>query len=144
MQRLNDTRPLARYEIAVGSTIAPGDLVALNSYGKAVAAADTAGLRVIGVAERVQAGSVEIMDGIFSFANDTTNALTRGDRGAIAYVKDKNTVTASAGVNGIPAGIVVDVYDGEVYVQTAPAAVLAAIAAATASGSAPASGSGSN
>ena len=127
MQRLNGTRPLARYEIASGSTIAAGNLVALNGDGKAVPAADAAGLRVIGVAERVQNGSVEVMDGNFSFANDTTHALTRADRGKVAYVKDAGTV-ASQGTNGIAAGIVIDVFDGEVYLDVTPAAVRAALA----------------
>ena len=125
MQRLNGTRPLARYEIASGSTIVSGNLVALNGEGKAVPAADTAGLHVIGVAERVGGGSVEVMDGNFSFANDTTNALTRADRGKVAYVKDANTV-AGTGTNLIPAGIVIDVYESEVYLDVTPAAVKAA------------------
>ena len=33
MQRLNGTRPLGRYEIAGGSTIVSGNLVALNGDG---------------------------------------------------------------------------------------------------------------
>ena len=125
MQRLNGTSPLATYEIASGSTIVSGNLVALNGEGKAVPAADTAGLRVIGFADLVRNGTVEVTDGVGSFANDTTNALTRADRGKVAYVKDKETV-ASTGTNLIPAGIVVDVYGGEVYIDLTPAAGKAA------------------
>ena len=125
MQRLNGTRPLEKYEIASGSTIVSGNLVALNAEGKAVPAADTAGLRVIGIAEFARDGMVEVADGVFSFANDTTHALTRADRGKVAYVKDKDTV-ASTGTNLIPAGIVVDVYESEVYLDVSPAAVKAA------------------
>ena len=127
MQRLNGTRPLDRYGIASGSTIESGNLVALNGDGKAVPAADTAGLRVIGVAERVTDGAVEVTDGVFSFANDTTHALTRADRGKAAFVKDKSTL-ASEGTNGVVAGIVIDVYDGEVYVDMTPGALKAAAA----------------
>ena len=81
MLRLNGTCPLEKYEIASGSTVVSGNLVALNAEGKAVPAADTAGLRVIGVAEHIHNGMAEVADGIFSFANDTTHALTRADRG---------------------------------------------------------------
>ena len=125
MQRLNGTRPLARYEIASGSTIVSGNLVALNAEGKAVPAADTAGLIVIGAADRIENGYVEIMDGVFSFVNDTTHPLTRSDRGKVAFVKDAGTVTAASS-NSVPAGIVVDIYEGEVYLDVTPAAIKAA------------------
>lgn len=125
MQRLNGTRPLARYEIASGNTIVSGNLVALNGDGKAVPAADTAGLRVIGAADYIENGNVEVMDGVFSFANDTMYPLTRSDRGKVAFVKDADTVTASSS-NTIPAGIVVDICEGEVYLDVTPAAVRAA------------------
>ena len=127
MNRINGTSPLARYEIASGATITPRDIVALNGDGKAVCAADTAGLKVIGVAARVDAGGVEVESGIFSFANDTTHAVARTARGTACYIKDKATV-ASQGTNGIAAGIVIDVHDGEVYVDMTPAALKAALA----------------
>ena len=130
MQRLNGTRPLARYEIASGSTIVSGNLAALDNSGKAIPAADTADLIVIGAADRIENGSVEVMDGVFSFANDTTHPLTRSDRGKVAFVKDAVTVTASSS-NSVPAGIVVDVYEGEVYLDLTPAAIKAAVATNT-------------
>ena len=141
MQRLNGTRPLARYEIASGSSIVSGKLVALNAEGKAVPAADTAGLIVIGAADRIENGSVEIMDGVFSFANDTTHPLTRSDRGKVAFVKDAGTVTASSS-NSVPAGIVVDVYEDEVYLDVTPAAIKAATDTDTTYGAATASAAG--
>ena len=130
MQRLNGTRPLARYEIASGSTIVSGNLVALDNSGKAIPAADTTDLIVIGAADRIENGSVEVMDGVFSFANDTTHPLTRSDRGKVAFVKDAGTVTASSS-NSVPAGIVADVYEGEVYLDVTPAAIKAAVATDT-------------
>ena len=152
MQRLNGTNPLARYDIATGSTIGCGDLVALNGEGKAVPAADTAGLRVIGVAVDLREGQVEVEVGVFSFANASTNGLSRADRGSVAYVKDKATLDSVGGTNKIAAGIVVDVCDGEVYCDVTAAALAAArllaaaaVAAAVSdsdSGSATASGSG--
>lgn len=125
MNRINHSSPLARYEIASGSTIGYGEIVALNGSGKAVPAADTEGLRVIGVAVRVDGGEVEAASGIFGFANDTTHALTRADRGKAAFVKDSSTV-AGASTNGIVSGIVVDVDGGTVYIDLSPAAVAAA------------------
>ena len=99
MNRINGTSPLARYEIASGVTIEPRDIVALNGDGKAVPAADTAGLKVIGVAAKVDADGVEVESGIYSFTNDTTHAVTRAARGTACYIKDKATVTAT-GTNG--------------------------------------------
>ena len=130
MNRINGTSPLARYEIASGATIEPRDIVALNGDGKAVPAADTAGLKVIGVAAKVDADGVEVESGIYSFANDTTHAVTRAARGTACFIKDKATVTAT-GTNSIAAGIVVDVHDGEVYVDLSPAAIKAAGAITT-------------
>lgn len=127
MNRINGTSPLTRYEIASGATITPRDIVALNGDGKAVCAADTAGLKVIGIAAKVDADGVEVESGIFSFANDVSHPVARTARGAACYIKDKATV-ASEGTNGIAAGIVIDVYDGEVYVDMTPAALKAAIA----------------
>lgn len=141
MLRLNGTCPLEKYEIASGSTVVSGNLVALNTEGKAVPAADTAGLRVIGVAEHVHNGMAEVVDGIFSFANDSTHALTRSDRGKVVYVKDKDTV-ASTGTNLIPAGIVVDVCSDEVFVDVTPAALKAAADSDTVYGNAAPSAAG--
>jgi len=141
VKRINHYDPLARYEIASGSEIHAGELVALNSSGKAVPAADAENLRVIGVAWQVRDGEVAVETGIFALAPDTVSALSRADRGKIAYVKDKTTVSASGGTNSVVAGVVVDVYDGEVYVAVDPvtfalaehaAALVAAHAAQTA------------
>ena len=127
MNTISHSSPLARYEIATGAVIAHGDLLALNASGKAVPAADTEGLRVIGVAVRVDGSEVEAASGIFGFANDTTHALTRADRGKTAFVKDSAAV-ASENSNGIAAGIVVDVDGGTVYIDLSPAALKAAAA----------------
>lgn len=125
MNRINASAPLARYEAATGAVIESGNIVALDASGKAVPAADTAGLTVVGVARRVIDGEVEVLDGIFALANDTSKPLTRAKRGSAAYVKDAGTVAVS-GTNSIAAGIVVDVYDDEVYVDMTPAALAAA------------------
>lgn len=131
MNRLHGTMPLARYEIAANATIHAEELVALNAAGKAVPAADTAGLRVIGIAKSVTAEGVEIEDGIFALANDTTSPVTRAMRGKLCVVKDAATV-AAAGTNSIAAGLVVDVYDNEVYADLRLPALAVAVAQQTA------------
>lgn len=125
MSELRIGNPLTPYTIADGATINPGELVALNAAGTAVPASDTAGLTVVGIAERVEDGTVEVHCGIIGITNDTTAPVTRAMRAAAVYIKDANTVAASA-TNKIPAGICVDVYEGTVYVDTTPVAIAAA------------------
>lgn len=127
MKRINGTSPLARYEIASGAVIALGDIVALNGDGKAVPAADTAGLKVIGAAVLVDTDGVAVESGIFAVSNDTAHPVARTARGSACYIKDKATL-ASEGTNGVVAGIVIDVYEGEVYVDMTPGALKAAAA----------------
>lgn len=128
MNRLNGTDALARYQVASGSTITPGDLVALNGDGKAVPAADTAGLKIIGVAKSVADGEVEIFNGVVTMGNGTsTAALSRADRGEPVYAVNARTVGKTA-TNKIVAGLMVDLYDGDVYVICDPAAIAAGTA----------------
>ena len=129
MNRIHGTSPLGRYTIADSTAITPGQLVALNSAGKAVPAGDIAGLKVVGVAQGIVDGEVEVFCGVVSLANGSSGAaIARTDRGAAAYVVDAATVGKTA-TNKIIAGIVVDVYDGEVYVAVEPIAITAAAAA---------------
>lgn len=128
MNRLNGTDALARYQVASGSTIAPGDLVALNGDGKAVPAADTAGLKVIGVAKSVTDGEVEIFNGVVTMEDGaSTAALSRADRGEPVYAVDARTVGKTA-TNKIVAGLMVDLYDGDVYLLCDPCAIAAGTA----------------
>lgn len=127
MNRLNGTSPLGRYQINTGAVIKPGALVALNSDGKAVSASDAAGLKIVGIAKDVEDGEVEVFDGIVSMANATGNsALARTDRGAVVYVVDSETVGKTS-TNKIPAGILVDLYDGDVYFVCDPVALSGAV-----------------
>ena len=128
MNRLNGTDALARYQVASGSTITPGDLVALNGDGKAVPAADTAGLKVIGVAKSVTDGEVEIFNGVVTMENGaSTAALSRADRGEPVYAVNAHTVGKTA-TNKIVAGLMVDLYDGDVYLLCDPCAIAAGTA----------------
>ncbi len=132
MERLNGTSPFALYEIASGAALAAGNIVALNSAGKAVPAADTADLKVIGIAFQVLDDSVQLdnMDSIVMFDNSRIYALARTDRGSVAYVEDASTV-ASASTYKIAAGLVVDVTDDGVFVDQSPNAMATARAAAS-------------
>ena len=120
MNRIDSTSPLDLYEIKSGNVIASGALVAIDGDGKAVSAGDTPGITVIGVAGRTMDGSVEVLSGIFALAGI---GVPRTARGKAVYVKDANTVDLTGGTNKITAGIVVDVYDGNVYVDLSPAAL---------------------
>lgn len=121
MRRLNGTMPLDRYQIAAGATLLAGEITALNAAGKAVRATDAAALTVIGLSKQVLDGYVEVEDGIYALANSADHPVTRAMRGQLCFVEDQNTV-ASSSANSIAAGVVVDVYDSEVYVIVSPVA----------------------
>ena len=73
--------------LEAGGTIYAGTLVALNSSGLAVPAADAAGLRVLGRAENsaVTGEQVEVAEGCFLLDNaGSGNALTLADLGRFA------------------------------------------------------------
>lgn len=125
MNKLNGTNPLARYTIVSGGTVRVGDLVVSGeTAGQVTAASASATTPVIGVASKVLDGEVEVTVGVIALSGSTTNAVTRADRGKPVCVEDARTVAISGSTVG--AGLVVDVYDGEVYVDVTPAAVAAA------------------
>ena len=68
MNKITHASPLDLYEVKSGATIHPGALVALDGDGKAVPAADTAGITVIGVAARIFDGCCEVESGIVALA----------------------------------------------------------------------------
>ena len=128
--------------VEAGGTIYEGGMVAINSSGKAVAAADTAGLKVIGRAENaaVSGGKVKIRMGVFGWDNDATNAVAATDIGKLCYVVDDHTVSIDDQTNGVVAGVVKDVDADGVHVAHGPLFVSgtvgigAAVADLTASG----------
>ncbi len=92
------------YEVASGSTIYKGAMVCLNASGKAVPAADTAGLsRVIGIALCGASSSetVTVETGAYLVENDS---LTHANIDDIVMVKDDATIKATS-TNAIQAGI---------------------------------------
>ena len=114
--------------IAAATLIYAGTLVALDADGRAVPAADTAGLRVIGRAEATvdnstgAAGalSIDIQRGVFRFANSTGSAVVAATVGKIAFVEDNQTV-ALASTHSVKAGRVIAVTDAGVFVDTTEA-----------------------
>lgn len=130
MNRLNGTIPLGRYQIQPETSIRPGTLVALNSDGNAVPATDAANLKVVGIARNIEQNEVEVFDGIVSLSNAAdAAALTRADRGSAVYVVDEETVGKTS-TSHVPAGILVDLYGGDVYIACDPVALAIATLAA--------------
>lgn len=111
--------------LAASTKIFAGNLVALNSSGYAVNAANTAGLEVIGRAEESvdnSAGSagdlpITVKRGVFCYANSGTNALATAHLFKRAYVEDEATV-GSTGSNKVVAGLVVDIDSEGVWIDT--------------------------
>ena len=108
--------------VEAGGTIYEGGMVAINSSGKAVAAADTAGLKVIGRAENpaVSGDKVKIRMGVFGWDNDQTNAVAAKDVGKLCYVVDDHTVSIDDQTNGVVAGVVKGVDADGVHVAHGP------------------------
>lgn len=124
--------------VAGATRIFAGSIVALTSAEHAVPAGTSGAARVLGVAgEHVdnrdgEAGDKEILvvRGVFGFkpAPGTTGPFY----GAPAYAVDDETVTLATDgeppAGALPAGIVVDLEDEELWVDFSAAAVAAAIA----------------
>lgn len=129
--------------LAAAAVIFLGGLVATNAAGNAVAASDTAGLRVRGRAEDSadntdgDAGdlSVNVKKGVFLFANSATDPVLAAHVGQYAYVEDDETVAIDSD-NLIIAGRIIEVEDAGVWIDTADtgAGGVATLVAAPAAG----------
>lgn len=101
-----------------------GALVARNGNGRAVPAADTAGLVVIGRAEAQfnntdgAAGALTVTAGrgVFAYSH---SGLTQADIGKTVYAADDQTVTLTPG-NRVVAGVLVDVDEDGAWVWLVP------------------------
>lgn len=106
--------------VAAGKTVYAGALTAQNADGKAVPAADAAGLVVLGRAENTAAAgeTVLIRTGIFLYDSGTaTEAITVTAIGKPCYALDDQTIGIKGGTNAIAAGIVADVMTDGVAVK---------------------------
>ena len=117
--------------LEAAGTIYVGALVAVNGDGKAVVASDASGLKVIGCAQNaaVSGENVTAEEGCFAYDGDD---IDNGDIGKTVYVSDDQTVSLSAGTNGVVAGVVYDVDAEGVWViigrtslNTAPSSAIA-------------------
>lgn len=115
---------LVSYGVAASQTIYAGALVALNVAGHAIPATDTAGLKVVGVAEETVRSSVS--DGedkvlvrrgaVTAFANaGGPNALTIADIGTDCYVADDQTVQDSGATHDVKVGVLVQLDDNNAW-----------------------------
>jgi len=100
--------------VEAGGTIYEGGMVAINSSGKAVAAAVTSGYKVVGRAENAAKSGekVKIRRGVFGWDNDATNAVVATDVGKPAYVVDDHTVTATAATGQSAVNIIAGIIKG--------------------------------
>jgi hypothetical protein len=119
------SRDIVSLPIAANTTIFAGTLVAVDSNGRAVPAADTAGLRVIGRAEEEKtcgatagAESLLVKRGIFRFANSATDAVDANDLGKDAFVEDDATVSETGTTHKVKAGRIVQVDSAGVWIDT--------------------------
>lgn len=99
--------------VAGNTLIEAGHMVAVNSSGYAVPAADSAGLTVIGIADEAvdnssgAAGDLQInvrRKKVFGLENDSASPVETAGLGKDVYVKDSTTVSSSGGTNSIVAG----------------------------------------
>ena len=110
---------LSTLTVTAGGTIYTGAMVALNASGEAVAAADSAGYKVIGRAENTvsSGGTVKVRQGCFGWDNDATSGCSKSDIGKLCYVKDDHTVAIAGTNNAVIAGVVKDVDADGVHVS---------------------------
>lgn len=101
-----------------------GIMIAINSSGKGLAAADTAGLTVVGINEETgdSGDSITAIAGIYRFDASSSHAPTQANIGDTLYVEDETTVSTDGGTNSIIAGICVDVDSNGVWVKVDPTA----------------------
>ena len=100
------------YRRTAGAEILAGALVAQNSSGEAVPAADAFGLVILGRAENsASAGEgVAVKRASFIYDNgEGAEALTVADIGKECFALDDATVGKTGGTNKVKAGIVLDV-----------------------------------
>ena len=100
------------YPVEANTVIYLGAMVALNAAGNAIPANSSAGLRIVGRAERVHngipgqnadntggaAGAIAVVcrRGVFMYA-DNDNSIAQAQVGALAFAVDDNSVSASDG-----------------------------------------------
>lgn len=111
------------YDVKAATTIPLGVMVAIDSTGYAINAADAASAKVVGVSvERVDnsAGTngdkrIKVEEGVFRLG--VAGDIVATDVGKLVYVSDNQTVQEATGTNSVKAGILVE-NDEEGYYWT--------------------------
>lgn len=111
--------------MAASTKIYAGQLVAVNAQGYAVPASDTAGLKVIGIADVAMdnsagaAGDSNVVAhrAICKLANATTNPVVQANIGSVVFVSDDVSVTGTS-TNSVVAGIALEIEEDGVWVDT--------------------------
>ena len=114
------------FKVAASTTIYKGGGVAVNATGYAIPAADTAGIKTVGVAEEQvdnssgSNGDLSVLcyvEGTFAFGGGGT-APTQADIGRTVVWEDDNLVTtAAAATNDIVAGKLLSIEGSDYFVQ---------------------------
>jgi len=107
-----------------------GGIAAIDYTDEVQAAADTAGLKVVGrfpakVDNTADGETTEVEQGIFRYANSSTYPVARSAIGQVCYVEDDQTV-AGFSTNLVSAGLVYDVDSTGVWVDMRSPALAAA------------------
>ncbi len=117
---------LLPFKVAASTKTEAGKLVGVNSAGYAVEGGDTAGIKILGVADETVDNSsgangdktVRVRKGkVFKLKNSGTNAVDVADVGSNVFVEDDETVADDPGTNGIVAGRCMEVVSDGVWLE---------------------------
>lgn len=128
---LGDISPVLAFTIYAAEKMYVGGMAVIDYTDEVQMAADTQGLRVIGLVGQYVDNTADgetiakIYRGIFRFANSATSPVPRSAIGQVCYVEDDHTV-AGWSTNLVSAGIVHDVDSSGVWVDMRPEALAAA------------------
>ena len=118
---------LIGFAVKASTSLDAGKMVAIDSTGYAVAAADAASLMVVGMADESVdnstgangAKTVMVRRGkAFLFANDATHPVAQAHMGEVVYVKDAATVDSNGGTYKVVAGRCTGIETAGVWVET--------------------------
>lgn len=129
--KLNGVDPVAAFTVINADILYAGGIAAIDYTLEVQPAADTLGLRVIGMIPKKvdntsDGNTLEVQRGIFRFANSSTSPLTRASIGRPCYVEDDQTVAGNS-TNLVAAGLVHDVDSSGVWVNMSAESLNAAI-----------------
>ena len=137
--------------VEASTLIYRGTIAARNAAGNLVPAADAAGLVVLGRCggpdnnavgdvdnSQGEAGDISgrVDRGIFAWNNSTAHPITAANIGQVAFCEDDNTVGTDPGVHGVRAGVIVEVDEDGVWIDTRLTAMVGAVAVALTSSAA--------